>query len=311
MNEKTLPRISHVALAIAFLVIASAPGSAYAQVQPDALQRAGYRIFTGDANGDGVVDVLARPRVVVVPIPLDDLDVPIVVPPPSPPFALLSAGGTYTLVAPPTEAILNHPSWVPAPYDLLFGNLNADGNTELVMRGSVTSHPSFVMAIAPSGTPVLRQHLSAATIGVDLGASGSIVSLADVNRDGRADLVVRVNGLISTVRIANADGLFENPNTGRLAAIVAWRAFRTSLDAGDAPSALNLVSVDAVPKYNDAFNSLGEALAGLSQNWSEPRPVNVGSDYVTLLIRDTTGGTTRAHLVTLTFENGRWVVDEL
>jgi hypothetical protein len=85
-------------------------GAAHAQSIPEqyqfALQRAEYRVFMGDVNGDGFPDVLVKAQVKLTFVHIDEMLAPILLKPASPTFVLLSSGGTYSLTKSPNAALL-------------------------------------------------------------------------------------------------------------------------------------------------------------------------------------------------------------
>lgn len=277
----------------------------------NALQRAGYSIFAGDVNGDGLTDVLAKAARKIVLIDFD-VPIPILLKSASPTFVLLSQHGSpYVLDSAPSASILNSPAWQPTSHDMVFGDVMGTGSVALLIRARVSGQPSFLISTsASSGQPVLLQELSTAQIGFDLSTSGTVVSLSDSNRDGRADLIVRRNGLIELVLTANAQGLFVKPQSDSESILVAWRSFCASLDSGDSSSAARFLTEAGQPIYLPALQSLGPALNGLTAAWSEPRMVRVGSTFAVYGLRETINGTVRLHLIRFKRENNRWLLDD-
>lgn len=267
-------------------------------------------MFRADIDSDGDIDFLlkANRRIVLI-----DYDVPIPVPlkPVSPTFLLRASGASYQLEINPPAATVSDPAWQPGTEELVYGDVLGVGTDAMLVHARATGSPSFVISTRESdGQPVLIQHLTTAQLGVDLGAAAVTVALTDVNRDGRADMVVRTSGSISDVFLASNEGIFARPAGDQQASVAAWYAFAASLDAGEVQSALNFISTDSVPKYSTALTALSSATTNLTQNWSAPVPMQVRPDFAVYMIRESYAGVQRSYLVTIVLENGRWLVDE-
>jgi hypothetical protein len=179
---------------LAVTLASSSVSHAFPAQYVNALQRAQYQVFRADINSDGTVDFLlkTRPRIVLI-----DFDVPIPIPlrSPSPTFLLRSSGGSYVLEANPAAAIVANPALQASTDELIYGDVLGVGSNAMMIRARVTGSPSFVIATRESdGQPVLLQHLTPTQLGLDLGAANVTVTLTDVTRDGRADLIVRTSG---------------------------------------------------------------------------------------------------------------------
>lgn len=157
----------------------------------------------------------------------------------------------------PSRERINHPAWQAASHDLVFGDVMGTGNNALLLRARTGGAPSFmIVTSAANGTPVLLQQLSTSSLGVDISGPPTAVSLRDTNRDGRADLVVSADGLITAVLVADANGMFASVDDDRDKVMVAWRAFWAALDDGDIQSAQRLISSTSRGRY------------GPSESWS-------------------------------------------
>lgn len=276
-----------------------------------ALQRSQYEVLSGDVNLDGYPDVLAKARKRFVMI---DFDIPIPIPlkPYSPTFALLSdSGGTYTLVANPGQSLIGSSVWQPASHDLVFGDVLGTGNNAMLLRARTAGVPSFVIATSSStGAPVLLQRLSASNLGVEIGGSAHSVSLIDTNRDGRADLVLRTNGLIETVFAADDSGLFAAPSNDQDRVLMAWRAFCTALDSGDIASAQQFVLSSSRPRYVEALTAMGSTVTTLSSTLSEPREISTDASFAEYAVTQTYAGSAQVHLVVFRRSGNSWLLED-
>ena len=275
-----------------------------------ALQRAEYQVFSGDVNGDGTADVLAKARRTFVLIDFD-VSIPIALRPPSPTFVLLSANGSYSLTVNPGATLVNHPAWQASSHDLVFGDVLGTGNNAMLFRGRAAGAPSFVIVTSPTdGQPLLLQSLTDGTLGVDISGTTHSVSLVDTNRDGRADLVLRTNGTIDTVFAANADGLFAAPEDEEDRVMMAWRAFCAALDTGDLTSAQQFISSTTQAKYMAGLNNLGASVTTLTSTWAQPREIATDTNFAQYAIMQTVNGSTQLHLMVFRKTSNRWVLEQ-
>ena len=275
------------------------------------LQRADYRFFSGDINGDGHIDVLAKSKLRIVMIDFDPA-IPIVLKSPSPTFMLLSdSSGQYSLITSPPAATVASAIWRPNSHELSFGDVDGTGSVALLARARVAGEPSFVVVTsATNGMPLLRQHLTTTAIGVDISGPSVSLALTDTTRDGRADLIIRTDGRISTVLAANAAGLFVAPDTSQDRIIMAWNAFCASLDAADVASAANFIDEQSRPRYVPALNDLGVAITGVTTSWSAPKAVEVDTDYAVYSVVQTMDGRSDIHLALFIRVNGNWLLSD-
>ena len=279
----------------------------------NALTRAHYTVYVGDVNGDGIVDLLLVPKKNFVVIDLGDISFPILVRPPSPPFVLLSGGGSYTLSSNPAASVLNSTVWQAGSYSLTYGDTLGRGSLSMLLQPLTAGQPSVLIdTSASTGLPVLLETLNSSTIGADLSASGTVVSLQDINGDHRADLIVYTGQYLTTALVASADGTFTPPDAASGGpALAAWRALCAALAVGDASSAVNRLSSTAGPQYSIALTALGgsQVIATIPLNWSEPQLVMSTSDMAEFVVSQTENGVLMMHYVTVLNEFGNWLVD--
>jgi hypothetical protein len=276
----------------------------------NALDRAQYQVFVGDINGDGIPDVLVKAKTPVAMIPLDDLQFPVVLKPPSPTFELLSNGAGYTLVINPPWSVIQNPVWTTGNYDLLFADTLGTGSHDLLLRPRTAGGTAFLVSTSPTdGSPQLAETISQSTLGIDLGASGVSVALTDVNRDGRADLVVRTNGQITAVFLADANGTFSKPVSAQSSVFASWNGLRASLDAGDINSAAAFVAPASRAGYVAVLTSIGANVANVSGNWSDLKAIELAPTYARCALIQTENGSQYLYHVNFVLQNGQWLVD--
>lgn len=303
------------ATAIASMLALSSAAISHAQVIPpqyaNALQLTEYVVLTANYNGDAYPDVLVKAVPKIVGISLDDLFIPIPLKTSSPTFALLSdSNGSYSLMANPPAALVNSPLWQAGSHDLVYGDVIGNGSNALLLRARNSGGPSFVIVTSPSGVPQLLQYLTASTIGTDLSGSAVSVSLLDSNRDGRADLLIRTNGVITGVLTAASNGLFAAPASSQDRILLAWRAFCIALDTGDMTSAARYISESSQQKYMPALTGLGQAVRTVSSTWSEPKAVTIDADYAVYLVVETVNGNPAVHLALFARSGSDWLLDD-
>ncbi len=277
----------------------------------NALQLASYSVFSGDVNGDGQTDILAKSKPKFVPILLDDISIPIAAFS-SPNFLLLSNGGAYSLVLKPSGSILSSAVWQANTHVVALGDFLGNGVMSMMIRSQIPGGDTFTVTTPASAVqPTLLQRISPNDLGVDLGASARTVDFRDANRDGRADLVVRTNGRITDVILADVNGLFIRA-TGNASIEATWYGLRAALDDNDPQSALNFITLTRQNQYGAAFQAAGSQLSGLTQKWSAFAAVRVvPASFANYLITQTIDGVATDYMITFIWENGRWVVAEL
>jgi hypothetical protein len=276
----------------------------------DVLQAAQYSVFKGDVNGDGYPDYLVKAKIKIVMI---DYDVPFPVPlkPPSPTFVLLSNGGAYSLDSNPTNVVINSAVWQPGSYEMIFGDVQGNGNISLLLQNRTSGAPSFLIAIsATTGAPQLLEKLDVSAVGYDLSAVNTTIELRDASKDGRADLIVRVDGKIAQVLYASSDGTFSKPKNDQDQVGAAWAAFTAALDSNDIASAAQFIAPDAQDKYLGALASLGSAVTALTQHWSQFRPMVVKPDYALCSVIESGDGPENIHIVTFIRGSTGWALTD-
>jgi hypothetical protein len=303
-----LMRGLHALLVLTALILPAYPQS---NSPATGLQQAGYQIFSGDYNGDGYKDIFAKAKPKVVPIALDDLTIPVVIFA-SPNFVLMSTnGGPYSVIIKPVPSIMSSSVWAASTHAIEFGDFLGNGVTSMMIRAVVPGADSFTVT-TPSNViqPYLLQRISSSGLGIDLGATGRTIELRDSNRDGRADLVVRTNGRITDVFIADSNGQFARA-TGNATIEASWFALCASLDANDPTSALTFFASDRQDRYGPVLQAFGAQLSNLTQRWSSFAAVRVASTFANYLVTQTINGVSTDYMVTFVLQDGRWVITEL
>jgi hypothetical protein len=201
---------------ILFAAIAFVAGGAWtsgvhaASDNTQALSRSSYRVFYGDVNHDGTVDMLltATPKIIAVPAD-DDLQI-IAVPAPGSTFIVVSNKWLrFKLIADPPVEQIQSDVWRSKAVTPIFGDLQGNGIAAMLIKANEAGAPSFTITVSADSVPHLLQVLDSASIGVDLGAPGTSTEFADANHDGRSDLIVKVNGVVTATLLADANGILS------------------------------------------------------------------------------------------------------
>jgi len=201
--------------------------------------------------------------------------------------------------------------WLANTHAVDFGDFLGNGITSMMIRSIVPNGDSFTVTTSASVIqPSLLQRISSSDLGVDLGATGRTIEFRDSNRDGRADLVVRTNGRITDVFIADSNGQFVR-STGNMTIEASWFALCASLDANDPTSALTFFASDRQAQYGPVLQALGAQLSGLTQRWSSFAAVRVGSTFANYLVTQSINGVSTDYMITFVLQDGRWVIAEL
>jgi hypothetical protein len=288
--------------------LACGASSAFAQSAPPGgvLGSAQYTIYTGDVNGDGQMDLLARAKSRIVIIPYDP-PFPVPVRPPSPTFVLLSSGSTYTLNGSPSISTVRSSVWQAGGYALLYGDFAGNGNSGMLIRDTSAGGTTFsITSIAGTG-PQLLQAMTSSTLGVDLGASNVTTELADQDGDGRADLLVRTGGRVTAVLLADANGLFNRTDGDPVMA--AWFGMLSSLSSGNQGDALQYISPAIRDTYQQAFTNMGSAATALRATLTNLSGVQISDRFATYVVDQTTNGVVRMHFVQFINVDGVWMLD--
>jgi hypothetical protein len=294
MSNRTRANLANRLWNIAVLALLLGSPAAFGQ-PADAFRQAAYTVFSGELNGDSQTDFLVVAKRKIVMIPLDDLVIPIPLPPVVPSFVVWSGS---TIGLDPSASLIADPRWTANTHGLIYGDTNGDGTEELLIRALGANGTSMIVALSSSSTPLLHQVLNVATLGVDLGTGGSTVQLRDTNRDGRMDLVVSSSaGLVTNVLLADADGRFAAPVGSGGSAYAAWAAFCASLDLGNLNSALTFLTPAAQATYTDSLIALGPNLTALTSTWSNIQILRENDNLVEFLVTDTIVSVPRIHVV--------------
>jgi len=284
------------------------------------LRDAGYEVFSSDVNLDGHPDLLLRSSARLTLLPLRKSVIPLVLPPISPTFALFSMpDGGYDLEFSLLDSTLRDPSWKPARYRLVYGDVHGDGIYELLLDPQQTGYPALLIESANTGV-VLIQLLDKESINADLSSSGTSAELTEVNDDQRADLVVRVDGVVFQVVIASEEGQFfvladpddedeQSDDNDQAATTLIWKEFCGALEASDIEAALRYVSSDSQQRYREAFIQVPD-LSAIAGHWSDFRPVSIGRYYAEYSLTQTVLGQEETHMITFVKEGDRWVLQE-
>jgi hypothetical protein len=292
------------------LVVIAAPVAGFAQAPPNIFSRADYEVRSGDVNGDGRIDILARARQKFAMIALDDLMIPIPIRSPVSTFAIMSdSSGNYSLTTDVSAALLANPAWRPGTHDLRYGDILGNGAGGAIIEARNAGDPSFSVNATPGGIPRLLQTLNGSSIGFDLAAAGTTSSLSDRNGDGRTDLTIERNGFIASVLHADSNGLFSYSAEGTVRAV--WLGFKGFLDAGNTASALGYIAADSAPMYTDILQQLGTHVREIGASWGDIRLISMSEKFASFSIADTAESRRTIHVLVFIRENGRWYVSTL
>jgi hypothetical protein len=213
--------------------------------------------------------------------------------PKAPSFLLLSQpGNTYTLITNPSIAsgIMQA-----SDYQLIYGDVLANGFGSVLIKASGPSMASFVVAMTTSNQLQLVQQLTSQTLGVDLGTQGVTVSLQDRNSDGRSDLIVSSNNRIGAIFLADSQGRFVRNDDASIQAV--WSGLLDAFKASD-PTKASLYFVDeSQADYKQAFTDISASLPSIPAAMSSLQAMSKNDTYAEYVFSQTVQGTTTVHIV--------------
>ncbi len=148
------------------------------------------RFAAGDFNGDGKIDIAISNNA------HDSAFNPI------PSIEILAGRGDGTFVAPTNLPLAPIPTG-----SILAVDVNGDGNLDLVFVDSQQLKSDKVWVLPGNGNGTFRQ-----PVGTDVGSAGGTLSYADLNHDGKMDLLVAdPSSNAFAVLPGNGDGTFQTP----------------------------------------------------------------------------------------------------
>ncbi len=292
---------------IALLTVAQ-PAAAVAD-SSHALSRSNFQVFTADMNGDGQADYLLKAIPAIVPLIDDDKVAVIQKAAPVATFMLLSnIDGSHILVLNPDSATMSSPVWSRSSAAPSYGIVKNNSTENMFIQSRVEGASSFLIGLSQSGTVQLRQELTRQFVGFDLGAAAVTTALSDTNGDGRADLVVRSNGRINVVLLADSNGIFYRDTQASVAAV--WGGMLSELDRGNKEGALSYIHPHSRDSYGQMFSALGDAMASISPALTKLRFVTLQPDIAEAVITRNFGGQETMHYVTFMLSDNGWCVME-
>ena len=292
----------------ALALLACAP-LAHAGTTDNAMTRTSFRGFAADVNGDGLIDVLLRPTPRIINLPMgNEVELQLPIPPAMSDFVLLSGSdGGYTLRMNPEPALLNNPLWVADMIELVFGDVLGDGAGAVLIKARSPNAPSFVVVLsAATGALKLNQQLTPAAIGIDLGATSIQLELKDQNADGRADLIVQIDGRTAAVVLADREGRFYRNDAATIQAL--WRRLLDALGSGNGALALQQISEESRDKYSNAFASLRPREQPLPGKFSDLQFIELTPEYARAVVARI--GSEAMHFISFINRYGEWQVLE-
>jgi len=279
------------------------------------LEDAHYSVRQGDWNGDGKIDLLVEPKINWMMLALDDdLYIPIPLPPKSPPFILQSSEGQYSLRIVTDQADLRSSVWSASNYTVYYADLLGNGLGAMILQSSSGSVPSFsVGAGVNDRRPFLIQQLTPSALGFDIGQPGVTLNLSDENSDGRSDLSVLHDGVVSQVLLANQDGTFSIGAQSIIATMRAvWGGFSRALLADDQAGALKHFSALSQPAYMGILGDVTATEMKLQlQAVQSINPISIEDGYIVAVLLSDRGGQTYLHQITMVHDSDGWKIDRL
>jgi len=212
-----------------------------------------YYAFAGDFNGDGKTDLVFNstcrgPSPAVCTDPAGDNNYVYT--------ALSNGSGSFTLGALQDFG----PGWSDFPNSAnLVGDINGDGRADLVWdsnyqaAGPTNNHLVVVGLANPDGTLALGSTLNFGS------AWAGYLSLADLNHDGKADLLWNDAPLGSTdvdnfaATLSTGNGTFQSPITGAVYTSPGYFQMPTSEGLRQVPTQLTLISNNQNPISSALF----------------------------------------------------------
>jgi RHS repeat-associated protein len=167
-----------------------------------------HSVLKGDYDGDGRQDFYLQAK--ARPITLAMLGMPpLVVPQHQHDVLLLQEGaGAYRVVTPIDRVQLQAVAWQSTAMQMLPGDFNGDGRPDLLLRPEAHGEDGLLLSLDASARPSVAQVLNSRELGIELsGDAGYELVWRDVDRDGKADLVLSKPGVEPEVLLGSALGL--------------------------------------------------------------------------------------------------------
>lgn len=259
-------------------------------------------VYSGDFNGDGVVDLYVETKTIVI-IRVSDLFVPVLVKQSPILFSskIQSGGVDYITTVNPAPVAYNPAT--AGTYTAIQGDFNGDGRIDTLFRSGQSGANHLVM-LSTGSAPYFDyvQTLNVANIGYDLGAPDTGFDVQDLNGDNRADLLIRRDGSYLGVLLASAQGTFSRPHVtdeGALTVTAIWNGLKVVMKGGDTAAALKFFGPTIRDDYSRIFSDLGMSVAAqVLTDVTEFRPVEISGDIASYAVLRSVNGAPVVNLVT-------------
>lgn len=271
-----------------------------------------YDAYRVDVNGDGLDDILLKPKPKIAVIRVEeDLSFPVNTNKQAGYILKATTGwGGYQQPDPVTGRLPTTSGLVKLP--TFIGNTdNNQDSMEMLIQPDRRGRSGVILTYNGESLTLLDEIELGIVNGYDISSESSTLSLSDADNDGRDDLSITNNIDHTTVVVeANTDGTFGvSPEPEDIEVMDVWFRFLNALTDKDVELASNFFIKEERAKYNRAFAALENELDTISLEFRYFKKVQWGDDFSIYAVNRLINA--EDHLFFVSFakdSDGNWVI---